>query len=87
VLEWLWNGKGKANKERSPAKLAAILGKSRRTIIREMNLPALKSHMCGKLCGVAAALTANNGGKNGLPQTTDSRIIRFMTIVEVESCT
>jgi IS30 family transposase len=37
VLEWLWNGKGKAKKERSPTKLAAILGKSRRTIIREIN--------------------------------------------------
>jgi IS30 family transposase len=38
VMEWLWNGKGKAKKERNPAKLAAILGKSRRTIIREIKL-------------------------------------------------
>jgi exopolysaccharide biosynthesis protein len=34
---WLWNGKGENKKEKSPAKLAAISGKSRRTIIREMN--------------------------------------------------
>ncbi|MDR1257230.1 MAG: IS30 family transposase [Spirochaetaceae bacterium] len=34
--EWLWNGKGGKTKERSPTKLAAILGKSRRTVIREI---------------------------------------------------
>jgi IS30 family transposase len=34
--EWLWNGKGGQTKERSPTKPAAILGKSRRTVIREI---------------------------------------------------
>jgi IS30 family transposase len=36
TLEWLWNGKGGKTKERSLTKLAVILGKSRRTMIREI---------------------------------------------------
>jgi hypothetical protein len=35
ALERLWNGKGGNRKERSPARLVAPLGKSRRTIYRE----------------------------------------------------
>jgi IS30 family transposase len=34
--ECLWNGKGWNQREQSPAKLAALLGKSRRTVYREL---------------------------------------------------
>ena len=36
MLEWLWKGKGGNQKERSPARLAALLGKNRWTIYREL---------------------------------------------------
>jgi IS30 family transposase len=48
VLEWLWNGKGGSRKERSPTKLAAILGKSRRTIYRELER-GMTSHLTSEL--------------------------------------